>query len=431
MKEFSAVVLAAGKGERMKSSLPKVLHKICGRPLVYYVLRQLLDLKGYIKEIVVVVGHKREAVEKEVASQFPAAIKAKIKFIRQPEMLGTADAVKTASQKAKHSNILVVCADSPLITAKTLSSFIAFFLKKKLSCSVLTADVPKGSSLGVISRDASGRIMAIEEKCGLALEGCGCVSEEVNSGIYCFKRAQLLENLVKIKKNQKKGEYFLTDIVEILYKQGISLDTYFAQDSKEVLGINSKKDLYAVQGIIRRRIVEEFIDKGVDIIDPDSTFIQAGCSIGKGTIIYPFTFIEKGVIIGKNCSLGPFIHLRGESRVGDDTQVGNFLEINRTSIGKNVRIKHFGYLGDARIEDNANIGAGTVTANFDGKSKNKTHIKKGAFIGSDTILVAPVKVDNAAVTGAGSVVTKDVKARETVAGVPAKPLKKARKFKKR
>jgi len=421
MKEFSAVVLAAGKGERMKSCLPKVLHKICGRPLIYYVLRRLLDLEC-IKEIVVVVGHKSQAVEKEVKELFASAVKTKIKFVRQLKMLGTADAVKTASSKAKCGNILVICADSPLITAKTLSSFIAFFLKKNLSCSVLTADVPKGNSLGVIVRDKAGRPMAIKEKSGRASEDCGCASEEVNSGIYCFERKQLLENLARIKKNQRKGEYFLTDIVEIFYNNGIGLDTYFCQDTEEVLGINDKKDLYAVQAVMRRRIVDELLERGVEVMDPESTFVEAGCSIGKGTVIYPFTFIEKGVIIGKNCSLGPFIHLRGGSCVGDDTQVGNFLEINRTKVGKNVRIKHFGYLGDAQIEDNANIGAGTVTANFDGKSKNKTHIKKGAFIGSDTILVAPVKIEKSAVTGAGSVVTKNVKAHAVVAGVPAKPL---------
>lgn len=425
MNDFTVVILAGGKGKRMRSASPKALCSLLGQALIYYPLKEVLKLKRYLKEIIVVVGYKAKMVEQEVKKSFPG--KQKIKFVYQSKMLGTANALAVAYKKIKHNNVLVLCTDTPLISAGTLKSFISSFLKKKLSCSVLTADVSDENSLGVILRDKEGKVRGIREK--ISLKFCrmrGFVSEEVNSGIYCFKKYSLKENLPRIKKNKGKKEYFLTDIVEILYSRGERLDTYFLDRAEEILGINNQRDLWKVNKLMRRKVLEEFVTKGVKVIDPEVTFVEAGVRIGKNTVIYPFTFIEKGAIIGNNCSLGPFVRIRGDSSVGDNAQVGNFLEINRTQVGKKVRIKHFGYLGDTRIADRVNIGAGTVVANYDGKSKHKTDIKEGAFIGSDTVLVAPIKVGKGAVTGAGSVVTKNVKPNTVVAGVPARKLKKKR-----
>jgi len=422
MENFTAVILAGGKGKRMKSSLPKALCDFIGQPLIYYPLNEVLKLKKYLREVVVVVGYKAKMVRQEVRKYFPA--KTKIKFAYQPQMLGTANALGAACKKIKHKNILVLCTDTPLIRAETLKAFMSQFLRKKLSCSVLTADVADENSLGVILRSEKGELKAIREKVVLSPRAKKGISEEVNSGIYCFKKKALRKNLPRIKKNKRKKEYFLTDIVEILYNQGERVDTWFLDKSEEILGINSQRDLWKAAKIMRQRVLEGFTAKGVKVIDPETTFVEAGARIGKNTIIYPFTFIDKGAIIGNNCSLGPFVRIRGNSAVGDNTQVGNFLEINRTRVGKKVRIKHFGYLGDTRIADRVNIGAGTVVANYDGKSKQKTDIKEGAFIGSDTVLVAPIKVGKGAVTGAGSVVTKNVKPNTVVVGVPAKVLRK-------
>ncbi len=429
MENFSVVILAGGEGKRMKSTFPKAVYDLIGSPLIFYPLKEVLQLKRYLKEIIVIVGHKGKMVEREVKKCFSAG--AKIKFVYQPRRLGTANALAVAAKKIKHKNVLVLCADTSLIRAETLKAFISSFIRRRLSCSVITANEADDNSLGVIVRDKKGKLKAIQEKAKTALgsargKNSRLTNQEVNSGIYCFKRQLLKQNLSLITKNKRKNEYFLTDIVEILYNQREKIDTYLLDSSGEIIGINTQKDLWKAAKIMRQRVLEELSQKGVKIIDPETTFIESGVTIGKNTLIYPFTFIEKGVIIGNNCSLGPYLRLRKGSSVGDNTQVGNFLEINRTQVGKKVRIKHFGYLGDTQIAEGVNIGAGTVVANYDGKSKQRTDIKKYAFIGCDTVLVAPVKVGRGAITGAGSVVTKNVEPNTVVVGVPARVLKKKR-----
>ncbi|MBU2473415.1 MAG: hypothetical protein KKG91_01625, partial [Candidatus Omnitrophica bacterium] len=293
----------------------------------------------------------------------------------------------------------------------------------------LTAVVKRENSLGTVLYDPQGNPKKIIEK--IEIGSAASIFQEINSGIYCFQRKALLKNLPEIKPNPRKKEYFLTDLIDLFYQQGEPLSSYRLADSYEIEGINSQEDLVLARKVMRQRIVNGFIQHQVRIIDAETVFIEQGVSIGKNTTIYPFTFIEKGVIIGRNCSLGPFLHLRQGTRIGDDTEVGNFLEINRCRVGNKVKIKHFGYLGDTVVEDKVNIGAGTVVANFDGKKKWKTKISQGSFIGSDTILVAPVKVGKNSRTGAGSVVTKDVKANTVVLGVPARLLKKTKDSRKR
>ncbi len=402
----------------MKSSLPKVLHDLEGKPLIYYVLRQLKSIRN-IGQIIVVVGYKGELVRKSVLSEFK-----NIDFVTQKKVSGTASAVKCAKNKVKHKNVLVLCGDAPLITKDNLSDFISFYLKKKLPASVVTAYINGKNDLGALMRDDKGAARAIQESIEL---NSPLAAKEVNSGIYSFKRDILFKNLDKIKRNKRKGEFFLTDIIGILYDQEIKVVPYVLDEAEEVLGINSKKDLRVACQIIRERILDSFVESGVRIVDHATTFIQEGVKIGKNSIIYPFTFIEKDVIIGSNCSVGPFIHLRPGTRVADNTDLGNFLEVKSSKIGKRVKMKHFAYVGDTTIADDVNIGAGTVIANYDGKFKHKTYIKNKAFIGSDSVLVAPLTIGEGAVTGAGSVVTKNVKPKEVVVGVPARVLKKKKR----
>jgi len=397
-----------------------------GKPLIYYVIEELLLLNKYVKQIVVVTGYKGEIVKKEVSQHF-SKNRSKIEFVSQRRLDGTAKAVALGARLVKQRNILVVCGDTPLITKSKLSKFISFYLRKKLSCCVLTAVMERINSLGVVSYDDKGKLKRITEKIELKAErGEFFAFGEVNSGIYCFKKESLLKNLPRVKKSRKKKEYFLTDIIEILYRQGEPLSSYLLSHFEEIVGINTPQDLLTARRIMQKRIIDRLMTKGVRVVDSETTFIEEGVRIGKNTLIYPFTFIEKGVIIGSHCLLGPFLRLRKGTSIGDNSQIGDFIEINRSKIGRNVKMKHFGYLGDASIEDNVNIGAGTVTANFDGKNKWKTHIENGAFIGSDTVLIAPVKVGKRSITGAGSVVTKNVKSGTVVVGVPAKKLKKKR-----
>lgn len=414
-RSFTAIVLAAGKGVRMKSSLPKVLHEVKGYPLIHHVLKNLRSVK-HINQIIIVAGYKADEVKQYVTGNFPD-----IDFVIQTEILGTGHAVGCARDKIAYPNVLVLCADVPLITSKTISRFISSFFKTKKHCFLLSAKMEEENQLGEILRDDQGKVCAICEKIELTREQA---SKEVNSGMYIFDKDVLFENLPLIEKNKKKKEYFLTDIINVLYRKNYKVESYFLENNEEILGINNVFDLNIVEKVMQKRIVGELISKEVRILDADTTFIDGEVKVGPNTIIYPFTFIEKDVIIGSNCLLGPFIHIRKGSRVKNNTCLGNFVEINRSVLGKNVTMKHFGYVGDTVIEDGVNIGAGTVVANYDGKRKNKTLIKKGAFIGSDTILIAPLTVGKQAVTGAGSVVTKDVMANTVVAGVPARLLKK-------
>jgi bifunctional UDP-N-acetylglucosamine pyrophosphorylase/glucosamine-1-phosphate N-acetyltransferase len=421
MKNFTAIVLAAGKGVRMKSNLPKVLHELNGKPLIGHVLGQLKKIKA-VKQVIVVTGYKANSVEAYIRKNFKG-----VNFARQQKLRGTADAVRCAANRIKYDNVLILCADAPLLTAETFFSLLSLYEKQSAKCAVISAHLEENNDLGRIIRDASGSIKAICEKQDLIKYlSTGQSLREVNSGIYAFDRCTLLENIARIKKNEKKGEYFFTDIIEILYQGDIPIESCLLSNNDEILGINSRKELLVAEKILNKRTIERLICDGVDIIDPQTTFIKNNVKIGKNTLIYPFTFIEKDVIIGSHCRLGPFIHLREGTRIDDNVSLGNFVEVCRSKVGKTTRIRHFSYIGYATIGTNVNIGAGTVVANYDGKNKNKTRIGNNAFIGSDSVLVAPINIGNSAVTGAGSVVRKNVGAKTVVVGVPAKFLKKSK-----
>ncbi len=419
MKKVDVIVLAAGKSKRLKLAVPKVIVEVGGRPLIFYLLDTLVSLKKYIANIFLVVGYKHKLVEEVVSASYP-----QVKFIHQQILNGTAKAAELGLKRCKEDNVLVLCGDTPLIKSNTLKNLLRKHLEEDIDCSLVTAEVKEETDLGRILRDKNNRIVKIVETQDLSdYLKSGTKLEEVNSGIYCFKKAKLYQALRKVKKHRRKKEYFLTDVIEILAKTGAKFFTY-STDFEEVIGINTQKALNTVYRILNERFIQKAMDKGVRIIDPATTFLSYDTRIGKNCIIYPFTFIEKNVIIGNHCSIGPFAHIRENTVIEDRACIGNFTEICRSRIGKGVKMKHFSYLGDAFLEEGVNIGAGTVTANYDGKRKHKTFVGKNAFIGSDTIMVAPVKVGKKAITGAGSVVTKNVGEKTIVVGVPARFLKR-------
>jgi len=412
---ITAVILAAGKSTRMKSETPKVLHQICYRPMLFYVLDLVRDLR--IQREILVLGYKHQEIRKRLAPG--------IKVIIQKRLMGTADAVKQALAHLRNfsGTVLVLYGDNPLLKKETVKKLLDYHLENKMDATLLTARMDNPAGYGRILRDKYEGICGIvEEKDANDFQKD---IKEINTGVVCFNKKRLVSALRAVKLNARKREYYLTDVIGILYRQGFLVGSVSISDAKEALGINSREELAVAYKVIQQRINQEIMKKGVTIIDPASTFIAYGTEIGEDSVIYPFTVIEKDVKIGKNCSVGPFIHLRGGTRLADSVAAGNFLELVRSQISSHTLAKHFGYIGDSRIGSHVNIGAGFVTANFDGKKKYPTAIKDRAFIGSDTVLIAPVKIGRAATTGAGSVVLKkrNVSDRQVVAGVPAKPIK--------
>lgn len=381
-----------------------------------YVLDLVSALK--IKKVIAVLGHKQQEVKK--------LLKPGIKVVIQKRPLGTADAVKQAMPLLRNfrGTVLVLYADNPLLKKETLRELLAYHIKNNLDATLLTAKLDKPAGYGRVLRDKYASICGVvEEK---DADDFQRDIQEVNAGIICFHKDRLLDSLKYVRPNNRKKEYYLTDTIAILYKRGFILDSVKINDISEALGINSRSDLAKANSIMQKRINEELMQNGITIVDPDSTFIGFGAKIGRDTTIYPFTVIERGVRIGKGCFIGPFVHLREGTVLSDGVVAGNFLEVVRSKISSGTYLKHLGYIGDARIGRQVNIGAGTVIANFDGRKKNITVIKDKAFIGCDTVLVAPVKIGKAARTGAGCVVTKNknVADNTTVVGVPARPLKK-------
>lgn len=411
---LAVIILAAGKGTRLKSNLAKALHTISGKPLLELCLDKALKLLP--KKTVVIVGFQKEKVIRSLKKYRGITI------VEQKKLLGTADAIKSTKNVLRNFNgtTLISYVDMPLIKEGTLKALIDFHNKNLNDCTILTAKVQRPYGFGRIMRNDSGEICAIiEDK---ELKPKEEIINEINTGIMCFKNNVLFKYIDRIEINPNKKEFYLTDIVNILYSDNLKVGGFLACEN-EAFGINSRVDLIKAQEAYRMQVIYDFIEKGADIIHPNTTFIEEDAKIGKGTKIYPFTVIERNVKIGNNCRVGPFCHLRPGTILENNVQVGNFTEINRSHINKHTLVKHFGYIGDAKIGKKVNIGAGTVTANYDGVNKNKTEICDDVFIGSDSILVAPVKVAKHAITGAGSVITKDVKEKQVVVGVPAREIR--------
>ncbi|MFC1709469.1 bifunctional N-acetylglucosamine-1-phosphate uridyltransferase/glucosamine-1-phosphate acetyltransferase [Candidatus Omnitrophota bacterium] len=423
MKDFICVILAAGEGTRMKSDLPKILHNICGKPMIEYVIDSVQSLR--LKKICVVINKQHDEVAEYLKKN------KSLKIVVQKKAQGTADALKSAKSvfgKSK-TNVLVVCADTPLIKKETLQDLINRHKEKHVNCTILTAFQDNPYGFGRILRDQFSKVSRIIE------ENDAIFSQkqikEVNSGIYCFNSHDLLQALNQVEMNSKKKEYYLTDVVEVIYQANKKIETCTCSVSEETLGINTRLDLSKANDLMRMRIIEDLTNNGVAVVDPKTTFINCGVSIGRETTIYPFTYIESGVKIGNNCSIGPFCHLREGSVIKDGAKVGNFTEMVRSSIGEETYFKHFGYLGDTTVGKKVNIGAGTVIANYDGEKKNSVIIKDKSFIGCDTVIVSPAKIGKGVVTGAGAVITgsSNIKDNSVVVGVPAKPLIKSKSVK--
>lgn len=413
-----AIILAAGEGTRMRSNLPKVLHKLGGRPMIDYIV-DALDAVG-AKRKIVVIGYKSAEVSRY--------LKGRAEVVLQKKRLGTADAVKAAQKMVGRvdGNILVMCADTPLVTKETIGRLVAAHKQAGASCTILSANMKNPTGYGRIERDSKGRILRIVEEQEADIYQKAI--EEINVGAYCFNSKALFSNLAKIKPSVKKKEYYLTDLVGILAHDGNEVAALALTDNEEALGVNSRADLARASQVLKERTISKLQGAGVTIVDPATTYIANDVTIGQDTVVYPMTTIEQGVSIGASCEVGPCARLRTGSAVDDNVTIGNFVELARTKIGRNTRVQHNAYLGDARVGRGVNIGAGTITANYDGKAKNKTIIDDGAFIGSGTILIAPIRIGRNAVTGAGAVITKgkDVPASATVVGIPARIIKRRR-----
>jgi bifunctional UDP-N-acetylglucosamine pyrophosphorylase/glucosamine-1-phosphate N-acetyltransferase len=414
------VILAAGKGTRFYSDIPKVLHDLNGKPVLQHVL-DAASACGFEKPAVV-IGRG--------AGEIGRFLKGKARPVVQERQLGTADAVKSAKKElSRFDNIAVLYGDVPLVKKETLRSLVRQHKAFASSCTVLTVEMEDPSGYGRIIRGISGGVEAIvEDKEATAEEKR---VREINVGLYCFDRKDLFEVIDRVQRSKVKKEFYLTDVIAILLEDGRKVGAFKTGDPDESIGINSRADLAKAYSILNQRKIKELTGGSVTVLDPATTFISPEAKIGRDTVIYPFTFIEKDVVIGKRCSIGPFCRLRPGTAIGDGAEIGNFVEIVRSKIGSKSKAKHLTYLGDTVVGKGANVGCGTITANYDGKRKSKTVIGDKAFVGSGTILVAPVKIGNGAATGAGSVVlkNKNIPAGAVVVGVPARILDKSKKAK--
>lgn len=419
--EPAAVVMAAGKSTRMKSDLPKVMHQLCGQPLLAYLLAAL-DEAG-VRRKILVVGFGADNIREHFAST-PG-----VEFVTQKEQRGTGDAVLSAEPalKGHRGPIVVVAGDQPMLRPQTVKAMIERFHALGAKAFLASAMVEDPTGLGRIVRDADGRFERIVEQKDATAEEAAL--REINPSFYVFDSAALFENLREVRPNNAQGEYYLTDVPRLIRAKGELIAAEPLADAVDMFGINHRRHLAEAHALMQQRIHERLLDGGVTIVDPRNTSIDARAVIGRDTIIYPFTVIGGPVIIGSRCRLGPFAHVREHTTLGDDVQIGAFVEVVRSSLGNETIAKHLAYVGDARLGERVNVGAGVVTANFDGATKNATRVDNDAFLGSGAVLVAPVGIGGKAVIGAGAVLTKnhDVLPGELVVGVPARPMKRRRK----
>ena len=434
MSDLLAVILAAGKGSRMKSALPKVLHPVGGKTMVEHVLAAA-HMAG-AKRKVVVVGFGAESVETTLGSQ--------AEYVIQDQQLGTGHAVMQASSCLQdfEGTVMVLCGDTPLLRGQTLAKLFAEHQAVQAKATVLTAYMTDPTGYGRVIRDDNGQVLKIiEQKDATSSE---LAVNEVNTGIYCFERTALFDALRNVNCNNMQGEYYLTDVIGVLAKEQAKVWAVQVDDAEETLGINSRMQLAVAEKILRRRKLVSLLDNGVTIMDIDSTFIDDQVCIEPDTVIYPFTWIEGATTIGKgskigpnsriqnssigenttlhfiyahdcqignDVTVGPYVHLRPNTVLADGVKIGNFVEVKNSQVGVGSKIPHLSYIGDTDMGAGVNIGCGTITVNYDGKKKHRTIIEDRAFIGCNSNLVAPVTVGEKAFVGAGSTITKNVPAQ--------------------
>ncbi len=439
MKDTIALILAAGKGTRMKSRLPKVLHKVGGVPMVEQVLRTV-KAAGTLRQIVV-VGFGGEMVQEYLGNE--------AETVMQKEQLGTGHAVLQAEALLKDAQgtLLVTCGDTPLVTKDTFTSLLDWHEKSGAAATILTAHMPDPTGYGRIIRDEAGQVVKIvEQKDGTPEE---LAVDEVNAGIYCFDLSLLWQMLHNVNNNNAQGEYYLTDIIGMLVSAGKVVSAFAAPDYRETLGVNSRQQLAAAEQVLRSRKLDELMTEGVSIIDPANTYVDTTVVVGRDTVLYPGTILEGNTVIGEDCQIGPyvrmtnvqmgshdhlqftyahdcqikdgceigpFVHFRPNTVIGNHVKVGNYMEVKNSNVGDGTKLPHLSYIGDSDVGSGVNIGCGTITVNYDGKVKHRTTIADHAFVGCNSNLVAPVSIGAYAYVGAGSTITKDVPAKALSVG---------------
>ncbi len=431
MNNIFAVVLAAGQGTRMKSKLYKVLHPVCGKPMVEHVVDNIRTID--VKRIVTIVGHGAEMVKEYLGD--------KSEYVLQAEQLGTGHAVQQAEALlgSLEGTTLVVCGDTPLIRPETLQSLYEFHQQHNAKATILTAVADNPFGYGRIIRNALGQVEQIVEQKDASEEQK--FVKEINTGTYCFDNKALFEALKQVKNDNAQGEFYLPDVIEILKQQGEIVTAYATDDFDEILGVNDRVALSQAEEIMRSRINEKHMRNGVTIINPLNTHISIEAVIGRDTIIKPGVVIEGNTIIGEDCiigpntqitdsrigdrttvtnsvvststvgedtAIGPFAHLRPESSLGNHVKIGNFVEVKKSTLGNDTKVSHLSYIGDAEVGNDVNIGCGSITVNYDGKNKHKTIIEDNVFVGCNSNLVAPVKIGAGSFIAAGSTITKEV-----------------------
>ena len=449
-RPISAVVLAAGEGTRMRSETPKVLHPLCGRPMLLHVIDALVALP--LERIVVVVGHGAERVTKTLQEQMASEMP--IEFVEQREQRGTGDAASVALTASSfdgdgEDDLLIVPADTPLLRPETLATLAREHRAADAAATLLTA-ISDPAGYGRVVRDDAGRVSHVVEQ--VDADDAELAINEWNTSIYCFRRGLLAPALRRLSPENAQGEYYLTDVVEVLRETGHLVIAAPVADPSEPVGVNDRAQLAAAEAVLRARINDRWMREGVTMTDPAHTYVDASVELEPdarllpGTILEGRTVVGAGAVIGPDSHLvdtivgeraavrqtvareteigddvtcGPFAHLRPGSHIGARAHIGNFVETKNAEIGEGAKVPHLSYVGDAEIGEGANIGAGTITANYDGKEKHRTKVGKGARIGSNTVLVAPVEVGDGAYTGAGSVVNRDVPPGALAKGVPA------------
>lgn len=445
----TGVILAAGQGTRMRSTLPKVLHPLLGRPMVFYSLEIVQKATG--TKPVLVVGHNAEKVQQTVGDLAD--------YVLQEPQSGTGHAVRMAEPllRGKTDYVLVTTADMPLLSSETVETILREQQSHTGPITMLTILTEAPLDFGRVIRDANGKVRAIVEAAQASPDQLAI--REFNASVYCFSADWLWDSLPRISLSPK-GEYYLTDLVEIAAKEGSSIQAIPVDDTTETIGINNRIHLSEAEAKLRERINRKWMLAGVTMIDPGTAYIEPGVSIGQDTVIWPNTYLQGDTVVGDGCVLGPnsiirdtrlgngckvfssvlekailedgvdvgpFGHLRKGAHLAQGVHMGNFGEVKNSYLGPGTKMGHFSYVGDTTTGPGVNIGAGTITCNYDGEKKHPTEIGAGVFIGSDTMLVAPVKVGDRARTGAGAVVTKDILPDTLAVGVPARSIRKLEK----
>lgn len=427
---FKAVILAAGKGTRMKSKFPKVIHQVCGKEMVNHVID--VCKKSGVNDIVTILGHESDVVKERLPENTMIAM--------QTEQLGTGHAVIMAKEYINDEDtIVVLCGDTPLVKEETLKRLFDYHINHGYHATVLTTEVANPTGYGRIIRDENKDLLKIVEQKDANEEEKN--AKEINSGIYCFNGKSLRESLDLLDNNNAQGEYYLTDTIKIMRDKGQKVGAFNGSTIEELMGVNSRVELSRAEEIMRRRINESHMVNGVTIIDVNSTYIEANVEIGNDTIVYPGAMLKGTTKIGSSCTIGmnscitnsqigdytevinstiidskvgenttvgPYAYLRPKSNIGNNVKIGDFVEVKNATIEDNSKASHLSYIGDAHVGKNVNIGCGVVFVNYDGKNKFKSVVKDGAFIGSNSNLVAPVTVEEKGYVATGSTITDDV-----------------------